>query len=68
MTPVKRDNWTIKVHGKKEWEIIFNSDDKKFWGSGELDGQAITTTLVDKKSKLYEINLHLPSLGAIVLK
>ena len=41
---------------------------KKFWGSGEADGQAITTTLVDKKSKLYEINLHLPSLGAIVLK
>ena len=68
MTPVKRDNWTIKAHGKKEWEIIFNSDDKRFWGSGELDDQAITTTLVDKKSKLYEINLHLPSLGAIVLK
>ena len=68
MTPVKRENWIIKAQGKKEWEIIFNSDDTKFWGSGAVDGQAITTTPVDKKSKLYEIKLHLPSLGAIVLK
>ena len=68
MTPVKRENWKIKANGKKEWEIIFNSDDKKFWGSGDFDEQAITTNLVDKKNKLYEINLHLPALGAIVLK
>jgi 1,4-alpha-glucan branching enzyme len=68
MTPVKRENWKINVHGKKEWEIIFNSDNKKFWGSSEFDHQIITTTLVDKKNKLYEINLHLPSLGVLVLK
>ena len=52
MTPVKRRDWTIKAHGKKEWEIIFNSDDKKFWGIGEFDGQIITTTLVDKKKQV----------------
>jgi 1,4-alpha-glucan branching enzyme len=68
MTPVKRENWKIKIHDRQEWEIIFNSDDKKFWGTGDFDGQAATTTLVDKKSKMYEINLHLPSLGAIILK
>ena len=68
MTPLKRENWKIKIHDKQEWEIIFNSDDKKFWGTGDFDGQAATITLVDKKSKLYEINLHLPSLGAIILK
>jgi 1,4-alpha-glucan branching enzyme len=68
MTPVKRENWKIKTKEHKEWKIIFNSDDRQFWGGGEFDGQTITTTLVDKKSKLYEINLHLPALGAIVLK
>jgi 1,4-alpha-glucan branching enzyme len=68
MTPVKRENWKIKVLGKKDWEIIFNSDENKFWGSGEVDGQAVTTIAVDKKNKLYEINVHLPSLGAIILK
>ncbi|MEP6952201.1 MAG: 1,4-alpha-glucan branching protein GlgB [Ginsengibacter sp.] len=68
MTPVKRENWKIQICGKKDWEIIFNSDEKKFWGSGEVDGHAVTTIPVDKKNKLYEINLRLPSLGAIVLK
>ncbi len=68
MTPVTRENWTINVHGKKEWQVIFNSDNKQYYGGGYFDEQAITTTLVDKKSKLYEIKLHLPALGAIVLK
>ncbi len=68
MTPVNRENWKIYLHEKKEWKVIFNSDNKKFWGVGYFDNQTITTTLVDKKKKLYEINLHLPALGAIVLK
>lgn len=68
MTPVKRENWKIKTKGRKEWKMIFNSDDRQYWGSGEFDDQTITTTLVDKKSKLCEINLHLPALGAVVLK
>ncbi len=40
MTPVKRENWKIKAYGKKDWQMVFNSDEKKFWGSGEVDGQA----------------------------
>ncbi|MGZ3908706.1 MAG: 1,4-alpha-glucan branching protein GlgB, partial [Flavisolibacter sp.] len=39
MTPVTRESWTIKVHGKKEWNVIFNSDEKKFWGGGHFDNQ-----------------------------
>ena len=67
MTPVTRENWKVNVHGKKEWNAIFNSDDKKYYGAGHYDEQPITTKLVDKKSNLYEINLHLSALGAIVL-
>jgi 1,4-alpha-glucan branching enzyme len=68
MTPVVRENWKIKIRDKQEWNIIFNSDNKQFYGTGDFDGQSISTTLVDKKDKLYEINLHLPALAAIVLK
>ena len=67
MTPVKRENWKIKAHDKKEWNIIFNSDEKRFWGAGHLDGH-LYNHLVDKKSSSYEINLHLPALAAIVLR
>ncbi len=68
MTPVARENWKISVHGKAKWDIIFCSDDSRFWGSGQSEHHSIETKLVDKKSKSYEINIYLPSLGAIVLK
>ena len=68
MTPVARENWKISVKGKSKWDIIFCSDDTRFWGSGQSEQHNIETKLVDKKSKSYEINLYLPALGAIVLK
>ncbi len=68
MTPVPRYDWKIAVHGKSNWNIIFNSDAAKYWGSGQNEEQEIQTTLVDKKNKSYEIKLYLPSLGGLILK
>ena len=68
MTPVVRSDWKLYVKGKKEWTEIFNSDEKKYWGSGDVLNPEIKTELVDKKEKVYELNLQLPPLGAIVLK
>ncbi len=68
MTPVARDNWKISVKGKDKWNIIFCSDDTRFWGGGQSKHHSVETKLVDKKSKSFEINLYLPALGAIVLK
>jgi 1,4-alpha-glucan branching enzyme len=68
MTPVVRRNWKIRVHGKPKWVEIFNSDDKKYWGTGDVFNPDPGTELVNKKEKLFEINLHLPALGALVLK
>ena len=63
-----RNDWKVYTAGKKKWKEIFNSDDKKYWGTGDVFNPEITTTLVDKGTKTYEINLHLPPLGALVLK
>lgn len=68
LTPVVRNNWKIHVSGKKSWKEIFNSDAKKYWGTGDTYNPEIETTLVDKKDKWYVINVHLPPLGMIVLK
>ena len=68
MTPEVRMDWKVYSYGKADWKEIFNSDEKKYWGSGNIINSAIGTKLVDKKDKTYEINLHLPPLGAIVLK
>ncbi len=68
MTPEVRRDWKVYTHTKKVWKEIFNSDSKEFWGTGDVFNPDITTTLVDKKTKQFEINIHLPSLGGIVLK
>ena len=68
LTPVARHDWKVYTHGKSQWREIFNSDAKHYWGSGDVFNPEIITTPLDKNDNMYEINLHLPPLGAIVLK
>ncbi|MBZ5856194.1 1,4-alpha-glucan branching protein GlgB [Flavihumibacter profundi] len=68
MTPEVRRDWKITSYGKAVWKEIFNSDGKQYWGTGDVFNPDIPVTEVDKKRDLFEINLHLPPLGAIVLR
>mgnify|MGYP003480632124 FL=1 len=68
MTPVVHNNWKLYAYGKTEWKELFNSDEKKYWGTGDVFNPEIACTLVDKKTGQYEINLHLPALAAVILK
>ena len=68
LTPEVRRNWKIYAEGKAAWKEIYNSDAKRYWGTGDVFNPEISTTLVDKKKKNYEINVHLPPLGVLVLK
>ncbi|MFN3300050.1 MAG: 1,4-alpha-glucan branching protein GlgB [Sediminibacterium sp.] len=67
VTPVVRHDWEIYVHGKGKWAEIFNSDSKEFWGTGDVYNPTIQSKLVDKPSKCYQLKVHLPALGAVVL-
>ncbi len=68
MTPVERYDWKIKANEKNSWKQIFCSDDAQYYGTGKFTDQEIKTTVVDKKDKIFEINLDLPALSAIVLQ
>ncbi|MEO5995135.1 MAG: alpha amylase C-terminal domain-containing protein [Chitinophagaceae bacterium] len=68
MTPVVRWDWKIKIKGKSEWKEIFNSDNKKYWGTGDVYNPDIKITSLNKKENYLELNVHLPALAAIVLK
>jgi 1,4-alpha-glucan branching enzyme len=68
MTPVVRNNWKVYANGKSAWSEIFNSDERKYGGSGDIFNPEPIVTLVDKEHSRYEINVHLPPLGAIILK
>lgn len=68
LTPVVRRDWKLQAKDKQEWKEIFNSDDKKYWGTGDVYNPDIQVTELDKNDKQYELNIHLPPLGAVVLK
>jgi len=68
MTPEVRRDWKVTSYGKSAWTEVFNSNSVEYWGTGDIFNPAITVTPVDKNTELFEINLHLPPLGAIVLR
>jgi 1,4-alpha-glucan branching enzyme len=68
MTPIVRRDWKVYTYGKSSWSEIFNTDAKKYWGTGDVFNPEPGVKLVDKKEDVYEINVHLPALGAVVLK
>ena len=68
MTPVVRNNWKVYANGKSAWKEIFNSDERKYGGSGNIFNPEPIVTLVDKEQDRYEINVHLPPLAAVILK
>ncbi len=68
VTPVVRRDWTVFAFGKKEWKEIFNSDDKKYWGTGDVFNPKIEVTPVEESEDQYRLTVHLPPLAAIVLK
>jgi 1,4-alpha-glucan branching enzyme len=61
-------DWLIYASGKQSWKEIFNSDHRKYWGTGDVYNPSIPVRLVDEAEDRYEIRVHLPPLAGIVLK
>jgi len=68
LTTVVRNDWEVYVSDKEFTREIFNSDNKKYWGSGNVFNPDIRSELVEEEQKLYKLTLNLPPLGGIVLK
>jgi len=68
LTPVVRNDWDVYIHNKEFTKEIFNSDSRKYWGTGNVFNPDIRSELVDKDQKTYKVTLNLPPLAAIVLK
>jgi len=68
MTTQVRHNWEMYVHDKGDWKEIFNSNNKEFWGTGDVFNPDIKVELVDEPTKAYKLTLNLPALGALVLR
>jgi 1,4-alpha-glucan branching enzyme len=68
LTTVVRNDWQVLVNGKEFTEEIFNSDHKKYWGTGDVFNPNVRCELVDEEQKMYKLTLNLPPLGGILLK
>lgn len=60
--------WKMQVKGKLQWKEIFNSNSKRYWGSGECGNEHITINQIDKKRKLCEIIFDIPALSAVIFR
>ncbi|MBL0270594.1 MAG: 1,4-alpha-glucan branching protein GlgB [Chitinophagaceae bacterium] len=68
LTPMVRNDWEVWVSDKPYTEEIFNSDSKKYWGTGDVYNPDIRCELVDKNQKMYKLTVNLPALSGIILK
>ncbi len=68
VTKTNYPEWKLQLKGKTYWKEIFNSNNICYWGNGDYVGKQMDIVVVDKKKKLYEINMGIPALSAIILQ
>ncbi|HEX6333512.1 MAG TPA: alpha amylase C-terminal domain-containing protein, partial [Flavisolibacter sp.] len=67
LTPVPRWDWELDVHRKYIREV-FNSDDIKYWGSGDVNNPDIRCEPVEEDEDRFRLTVNLPPLAGIILK
>jgi 1,4-alpha-glucan branching enzyme len=68
MTPTPHRGFRVGVPHEGHWKEIFNSDDKKYWGSGLTNGKAAKSDNTYWHGRQNSIEVDLPPLGAAVFK
>jgi 1,4-alpha-glucan branching enzyme len=67
-TPVPREKYRIGVPAAGDYELILNSDDKKYWGSELKIASNYSSDDAEQHGRDFSIALTLPPLSVIVLK
>jgi 1,4-alpha-glucan branching enzyme len=68
MTPVPRDNYRIGLPKSGELKEIFNTDLKKYFGSGEYKNAVVSSENEPHQFREISAEINIPPLGAVVLK
>ncbi|MBL0743657.1 1,4-alpha-glucan branching protein GlgB [Chryseolinea lacunae] len=67
-TPETRRHYRVGVPYRGNWKEVFNSDQKKYAGSGVLNEGTLLTSPVKYHGRDYSISLTLPPLGISILR
>jgi 1,4-alpha-glucan branching enzyme len=68
MTPQPRFDFEVTVKDAKPWKEVFNSNDAKYWGSGDVYNPEINLQDINSDGSEYKLRLNLPPLAGIILK
>jgi len=68
MTPMPHHDFRVGVNATGKWAEIFNSDAKKFWGSGLDNPKPVKTETVNWHGRENSIKIEIPPLAAIIFK
>ncbi|WP_353134338.1 1,4-alpha-glucan branching protein GlgB [Pseudopedobacter sp.] len=68
LTPVVRHDFRIGVPYNGEWELVLNSDDFQFYGSGVEISDSLNSDDIDWMQQNQSVALSLPPLAGIILK
>jgi len=66
-TPVPYENFTLGVQDEGTYELILNSDDKKYWGGAHKTNKKMQATLEPWNDQPYSVNVNLPSLACLFI-
>jgi 1,4-alpha-glucan branching enzyme len=67
-TPAVRQHYRVGVPYRGQWREHFNSDDRKYHGSGVVNHGLLMTSPVAYHQRDYSVSLTLPPLGMVILK
>jgi 1,4-alpha-glucan branching enzyme len=67
-TPSVRQHYRVGVPFRGQWKEVFNSDERKYQGSGVINYGLLMTSPVKLHSRDYSVSLTLPPLGMVILK
>ena len=68
MTPVPRNIWRIGLPSTGKWQIVFNSDDVKYYGSGLVKSEFIISEEIFWNGKQQSGLIDVPPLAGLILK
>ena len=67
-TPMPRENYRIGIAEPGKWKEIFNSDEKRFGGSGVHNFEEVESVNIPAHQKENSLSLTLPPMGVVYLK
>jgi 1,4-alpha-glucan branching enzyme len=68
MTPVPRENYRMGIPRKGKLKEVFNSDLKKYFGSGNYKNKMKTSEAEPWQFRDNSVEINIPPLGMLVFK